>query len=266
MVKPTGSAGTDGVRICATAGEVREAAAAVLGAENIFGAPNTTVLVEGFLAGQEYMVNTVSADGWHRVLEVWRTVKRRQEGANVYDYFELTDPLDDGGARVVTAARAVLDALGFRWGPAHLELIDAPGGAELVEVSPRFHGGIDLSATTAALGTNQVVDTVRALIGPDRYRAAHPPVAPVRAACSSVILLCPRTGVLTREPDWDALRHLKTFHSGKSRIALGQRVRRTFDMFTSAGNVYLVGEPEEVLADREVARRWAEEELAAAIS
>lgn len=265
VVKPTRSGGTDGVRVCSDLDAVEQAAAAALGRQNVFGGINDTVLVEEFLDGQEYMVNTVSSDGLHRIVEIWRTTKRRQCGAQVYDYFELVDPRGEEGRRIAGPVPAVLDALGYRWGPGHLELIDAPEGVELVESAPRFHGGVDLSATMAALGANHVTEAAHALLSPRTFAERPRPSWDVTGTCCSVVMLSPRDGVLAREPGWESLRELGTFHSMKVRWTLGQRVSRTHDIFTSAGNVYLIGSAADVAADRERVRAWADDHLARCI-
>jgi biotin carboxylase len=266
VVKPTASAGTDGVLVCPDRAALARNAAAVLGRHTVFGSVNDTVLVEEFLAGPEYMVNTASSDGSHRILEIWRTVKQRQNDAQVYDYFELVDPRSAEGRRIGAPIDAVLDALGYRWGPSHLEVIDAPGGVQLVECAPRFHGGVDLSATMRALGGNHITETVHALLSPATFHERPRPARDTSGTCCSVVLLGPRDGVLARDPGWARfLRGLATFHSMKVRWSLGQRVARTHDIFTSAGNVYLVGDAADVAADRERVRAWSRDELARCI-
>ena len=251
--------------VCPDVAALERNAAGVLGRRTVFGGVNHTVLVEEFLAGQEYMVNTASSDGTHRIVEIWKTVKQRQNGAQVYDYFELVDPRGEDGMRIGAPVGAVLDALGYRWGPCHLELIDAPGGVELVESAPRFHGGVDLSATMRALGGNHITETVHGLLSPGTFHERPRPARDVTGTCCSVVMLCPRDGVLAREPGWAWLRELGTYHSMKVRWSLGRRVARTHDIFTSAGNVYLVGDAGEVAADRERVRAWSREELAGCI-
>jgi biotin carboxylase len=265
VVKPTDSAGTDGVLVCQDLAALERNAGSVLGRRTVFGSVNDTVLVEEFLAGQEYMVNTASSDGTHRIVEIWRTVKQRQNGAQVYDYFELVDPRGEEGARIGAPVDAVLDALGYRWGPSHLELIDAPGGVELVESAPRFHGGVDLSATMRALGGNHITEAIHGLLSPGTFHERPRPARDATGTCCSVVMLGPRDGVLARDPGWDGLRELGTYHSMKVRWSLGQRVARTHDIFTSAGNVYLVGDADEVAADRERVRAWSRAELARCI-
>lgn len=264
VVKPTNSGGTDRVRICADVDDVERAVANVLGQRNIFGTFIESALVEEFLPGQEYMVNTVSTDGWHRIIEIWRTAKRQQFNAQVYDYFELVDPESDEGRRVIEPIDGILDALGIRWGPGHLELMDTPHGVQLVELAGRCHAG-DLSAPAAARGTNHVIETAHSVLSPKTYRMTTKAVADTGIACCSVVMLNHRDGVLARQPDWDRLRELKTFHSMRVRWSQGQQVAATRDIFTSAGNVYLVGDPDDVAADRELVRAWAQDDMTSCI-
>lgn len=50
------------------------------------------MLVQESLRRTEYMINSVSAGGEHRITEVWKSVKRDVAGAPVYDYTELVSP------------------------------------------------------------------------------------------------------------------------------------------------------------------------------
>ncbi|MET9232361.1 ATP-grasp domain-containing protein [Lentzea sp. NPDC003310] len=262
VVKPTGSAGTDGVRVCFDATEVASAAAAVLGTPNIFGGTNDVVLLEAFLAGQEYMVNAVSVDGRHRVTEVWHTAKRLHGGAMIYDFHEIIPPSSEISQRISAYVREVLDALGVRWGPSHTEVIVSGDGVQVVETAARTHGSIDPSATVRVYGSNQVLDTVRALTNPDAFWTSPPAGRDDDVSCSVLSFICPRDGVVVAQPDWDRVRSLRTFHAMRVRWSPTQeRVRRTTDMFTSAGGVYLVGDRADMRHDRELIRRWEAEDF-----
>lgn len=63
IVKPAASAGSDNIHLCANRDEALAAVRTVLEANNLFGAPNTHALVQEYLDGQEWVVDTVSCDG-----------------------------------------------------------------------------------------------------------------------------------------------------------------------------------------------------------
>src|SRR6266568_1170682 len=68
VVKPLSSASTDNVFICRSEQEVESAARTVLAANNIFDLPNTEALIQSYLDGVEYIVDSVSVDGRHYVV------------------------------------------------------------------------------------------------------------------------------------------------------------------------------------------------------
>ncbi|MFH9198728.1 ATP-grasp domain-containing protein [Streptomyces anulatus] len=141
VVKPVQSSGTDNVRICETADQVGQACAAVLSSNDYFGAPNSAAIVQEYLTGSEYTVNTVSVDGVHKVSDVWSSHKMRgTEGAPVYSYQEpqsLTDPKIVG---LMDYVKDVVSALGIREGAAHSEVMLTERGPVLIETGARHMG------------------------------------------------------------------------------------------------------------------------------
>ncbi len=119
VVKPLSSGATDGVYICADAAEVEKAATRILATRDIFDLPNTEVLVQSYLTGVEYIVDTVSADGQHYVCGIWRYRKTIVEGGrNIYDRDVLLGPEEAPAAELIEYTEKVLAALGIRWAPA----------------------------------------------------------------------------------------------------------------------------------------------------
>ena len=76
VLKPVLSAGTDNVFICRTLDEVAAAHAKIMTSDDRYGRPNKVVLVQRFLSGAEHYVNSVSRNGVHQIIEVWRYHKR----------------------------------------------------------------------------------------------------------------------------------------------------------------------------------------------
>jgi biotin carboxylase len=92
-------AGSDYVLFCRSPEELREGFASVLGAVDRYGCRNTAVVGQQFLEGEEYFVNTVSRNGVHHLVEVWRYQKRLVDGGrSMYDYEEPVAPQDPVGA------------------------------------------------------------------------------------------------------------------------------------------------------------------------
>ncbi|WP_218138139.1 MULTISPECIES: ATP-grasp domain-containing protein [unclassified Streptomyces] len=174
VVKPLSSASTDHVYRCHDAAEVDAAARAVLGSTDIFDRRNTEALVQSFLEGTEYIVDTVSVDGERYVCGVWEYEKKILPGGhNVYDLDVLLAPDQDPVPELIAYIDTVLDALGIRHGPAHAEVIMTPDGPALVEIGARLNGNLHPGLHDTCLGTNQADLTALAYARPEEFRSRY---------------------------------------------------------------------------------------------
>ncbi|TWP50274.1 hypothetical protein FKR81_21465 [Lentzea tibetensis] len=265
VVKPPASTGTDGVLVCSGDAETDAAVRDVLRASNAYGQRNDGAVVQEYLTGTEYMVNTVTVAGRHAVVEVWRSDKKVVDGRPIYDRQVLESPDDPAAVRIIGYVSRVLDALGVRWGAAHTELIDGAAGPLLLETGTRLPGGSDPSLALAALGTSHVDEVVESYLAPDTV-AARGPVRPLRKRAWGVSLISPVTGNLRRPVDLRPIRALPSFHGMRVALGAGQRLTRTVDMFTKPGGLYLCHEDERQLSeDYAAVREWERVELPGAV-
>ncbi|MCQ4079624.1 ATP-grasp domain-containing protein [Streptomyces sp. RB6PN25] len=243
VVKPQSSAGTDNVRICRTATEVAAACQAVLDEPNFFGEPNRTALVQEYLDGEEYYVNTVSLGGVHKVAEIWRSVRRTgPDGAPLYDYQEPV-PVDDPVA--VAAApyiKDVLTALGIANGAAHSELRVTERGPVLLETGARLGGGVLPRISRDYAGVSHVHLLADSLTDPDAFDAFDDTAVTWSKNIRYVSLISHHPGTAAAATWQDTMRSLTTFDGLISRISAGGAVPRTIDLASSPGVVYLVAD------------------------
>jgi hypothetical protein len=171
VAKPLASASTDGVFICRNAADLRHAFPAILSAKDIFDDPNEQVLVQSYLSGTEYIVDSVSVDGHAYVCGVWQYDKRLlPNGKPIYNRDILIPSDDPVIAPMVAYTRQVLDALGIHNGPAHSEIIITPRGPVVVEVGARVNGNMHPEFHDICLGTNQADLTALAYVRPEEFR------------------------------------------------------------------------------------------------
>ena len=76
IVKPNQSAGSDDVFLCNSEEDVKRGFDKINGAINGLGVVNEGVLIQEFLEGKEYVVDSVSRDGKHKVMAIWEYDKR----------------------------------------------------------------------------------------------------------------------------------------------------------------------------------------------
>ena len=245
VVKPIQSAGSDDVFKCTSVEEVRAAFDKINGAMNGLGLMNEGVLVQEFLDGTEYVIDSVSRDGVHKVTAIWEYDKRSVNGANfVYFGMSLRAAGGELEQQLIEYSDSVLDALGIVNGPGHMEVKLCRDGPCLVEVGSRCHGGEGSWVPVAdeCVGYNQIGVTLDAYLRPDAFDAL--PQAPVALAKSGteVFLVARQNGVLRGVPGVDAVRALDSFRHMELAIQPGMYQSATIDCFTRPGSVQLVHE------------------------
>lgn len=175
IVKPVQSAGSDDVMLCRTLDQVRQAFGNIQGKINSLGLVNSSTLVQEFVEGTEYVVDTVSRDGKHKVVAVWEYDKRHVNNAPfVYFGVKLHQVEgDEAVSRMITYILDVLDALEIRNGPAHAELKMSDSQPCLIEIGARCHGGggTYLPMVDRCIGYNQVECTLDAYFDAEAFEA-----------------------------------------------------------------------------------------------
>ncbi|MFI1360482.1 ATP-grasp domain-containing protein [Streptomyces sp. NPDC020898] len=248
VVKPLDSAGSEDVYTCDTEQEVAAAVRAALGKTNLMLRANEAVLIQEHLAGDEYVVNTVSRDGEHWFTDAWISRKRVTSGKRlVYDYEDLLAPDAPALDSILTYVGEVLDGLAVTDGPAHTELILTANGPRLLETGARLSGLANPPALQRCTGADQVTltldchtrDAVRLHSRPRRYERHE------SARC--VNLLAHREVPLPTHALREALEQLPAFESVRFRKAEGTPTRPTVDLNSSPGVVFLVHQdPDEI--------------------
>ena len=141
MVKPVYSAGSVGVRLCNNKTDMLKAIDEIYSHKGIYGNDLSKLLIQEQIEGHEYVVNTVSCNGIHRVTSIWKYKKQTtSEGGQIYDYDEVIRELDIGETELVEYAYNVVDAIGIKYGLVHGEYMIDENGPVLIEVNCRPHG------------------------------------------------------------------------------------------------------------------------------
>jgi hypothetical protein len=248
VVKPLDSAGTEGVAFCQDAEEIAAAFERSVGRPNALGGANAELLVQEELRGTQYFTDSISWDGVHHVSEVWRSRKRLVHGTcEMYDYEDLLEPRGPEQDEVAAYVRGVLDALGIRYGAAHTELVTTARGPVLIECGARMQGTI-LDRVVDRCTPSHVTVTVDAYLDPASVarRAADP--QPLRERARVVTLISQHEGRIAAVRH-DELERLPSYAGAVALLSPGDRIARTFDLFTSPGTVYLVAPDVDRLAE-----------------
>ncbi|EHL5833385.1 ATP-grasp domain-containing protein [Salmonella enterica] len=178
VVKPVNSAGSDCVTICHDIDEVKYACSLILGKFNKFEQENIFVLVQEFLYGNEYVVDTVTLNGQTVTCNVFEYEKvAANHAAFVYRSIralELNDPI---AKKLIAYNDQVLKALDIQQGAGHSEIIISNEEPVMVEVGARMHGGNIPAVVQKCAKWSQIELLVDSCIDhPSFYRRAKEPL------------------------------------------------------------------------------------------
>lgn len=250
VVKPLRSASTDGVFICSSVDEAVEAAAQVLTSHDIFGDPNHTVLVQSYLDGDEYIVDTVSAGGEHFIAGIWKYYKNLVNGKNIYDRDVLIDPESDEAKILIEYMLDILSAFEIGWGPTHTEIKLTSGGPALVEIGARVNGNMHPEFHNACLGHNQADLTALAFTEPERFAAeygskVYTMLQPAQVYNAPSLEEGTITGI--NEQVRSEIERLPSVVAFTVKRSPGQRLERTIDLLTSPLRVFMTSPSAKIL-------------------
>jgi biotin carboxylase len=229
VIKPPKSASTDGVVKVAGGVGWAEVFAANLGRTNQFGAVDDRLLVQKFVTGTEYVLDTFTHDGTHGLVDVCRYQKvDNGPYMAVYDAMWWVPHDDPAIPDLLAYTRSVLAAVGIRFGAAHVEIMNTDEGPLLIELGARPHGGGHPKFNRAATGDSQIDRTVRALVGlpvPADYRLIR------HQQC--VFHIARASGVVHDVSVLDAVRDLPSHHFSVHHLIEGGPIRVTRSLVDS---------------------------------
>jgi biotin carboxylase len=164
MVKAPGGAGAHNVFIVTSSADLSRVASAA--DADLFGHPITEWLVEEYVRGDEYAINTFSFGGRHTLLDIWR-----KDLPTALDYdqpywnarqIDLQDPVRGILERF---AFAILDAYEVEIGPCHIEVKLGCSGPVFIELGARLPGAHIAEAWRQAGPADPFADTIAARLG-----------------------------------------------------------------------------------------------------
>jgi hypothetical protein len=247
IVKPTNSAGSDGVTLCHTIEQALGAVDALLGAVNLLGHTNHSVLLQHYLQGREWVVDTVSCDGRHVVTNVTRYLKQVTSDGNViYRHCEYLSPADPAHAELIAYALGVNDALEIRFGSAHHEIIITDDGPTLVEVNPRMHGADASRALRWCFPVTQIDLSVDAYVDPTSFDAKAAREFRFTNFMIAHYLISGAAGTISAVASGADLDAIPSFRLGHL-PPVGKRIGKTVSLTSAPGYIWLVSEDEAAL-------------------
>lgn len=191
------------------------------------------LLVEEYLRGPEFSVETLTVRGEHHVIGVTRKLlgplPHFVERGHLFGAPATTET-----SRVAALAVELLDAVGYQCGPAHTEIILTGDGPRIVESQARLGGDKIPDIIEIATG----FDIKRAMFGTLAGRAPHPHRAD---SIGHIAYLSFPSGVLRSVSGVDEARELDFVHTLNFPFSVGDVLPETVSSKTRHGFVILTG-------------------------
>lgn len=238
VVKPARASGSRGVALIRDAADLEEWRDRVT--EGGLAGP---YLVEEYLQGPEFSVETLSADGVHHVIGI---TAKHTTGAPFFVETAHVHPAplgQDERTAIHAVVTGLLDLAGYRFGPAHTEVILTPRGPRVVESQARLGGDrIPLLIETAS-----DYDIEAAIF---RTLAGEPVEPPTPRHTASVGFFFLPAGRLESVEGLDAVRALPYVQAVHFPFSPGDELPPTTSSFTRHGYVVVDAQSPAEAAER----------------
>jgi len=264
VVKPQTGAGSVGVTFCDSEQAAWAAYYKILAGEHKAHCrskykhySHAGVLMQEYLQGTEYIVNSVIFNGEIKTTAMFKYDKRPYNGAGFVCFSkELMVPGDEPQLEeIVEYTEKVLKAVGFQNGAIHAEVMYTEDrGPVLVELNCRMHGGNGAWVHPANLcvGYDQVSVFMDVYLNGGKEMWHSIPARPVRAlaSCQQVKMRSHIEGTLKRviPEQWERIEALPSYVEHTFGVLPGDQLLKTVDMPSVPGEVTLVHENKETLA------------------
>ena len=209
------------------------------------------ILMQERIIGKEYIVNTVSCVGKHRLVSMCFYDKLQMNGSNIYNYMETVTRLDVGESALVRYAYDVLDAIGIQYGPVHGEYMVDEKGPVLIEINCRPMGaGQTRQFLEKIYGQHETDSALDSYLDPVKFEQERlKPYRPMRKGVIKLFIL-PNDVTLESAPVLQLVRQLPSYcYSVFERLGREPFLTRTRDLETTGGVVYLVHDDESVVKE-----------------
>ncbi len=257
VLKPYRGASSVDVRICDSEEELKAAFDEVFAEGNYMGGEEGMLLQER-ITGTEYIVNSVSYQGKHKLTAIWKHSKKKVEGGGmVYNYTETLSRPEAGCSALIKYAFDVLNTLGVQNGNVHSEFMIDEDGPVLIEINCRPMGSdMPSNFLDRIWGHHETDIALDAYLHPEAFLAhINDPFRPLAKGLKKHLITDKDMDVISA-PVLAMIMHQKSFCHARLGKSVSDHLARTVDLDTSAGVLYLVNEDEgQLYRDRDFLER-----------
>jgi len=249
IVKPCRGVASDGVFLCKGLDEAKNAFGSLLNKAKYGGGINECVLVQEFVDGEEYAVDTVAMDGNIKVVALWRYKKLPANGAPfVYQCTELIDTSSIEAQEVMNYCLSVLKAQNLKWGPTHTEIkrisssfspSDGSTRCRLIEINARWHAAQFQPVTKACLGYDALEATMDSFFNPSAFASLPSRPKDLQGGGLILHLISFKKGTVSKINHQDEISSLRSTILVELEFQVGSQINKTVDIRSDCGYVLL---------------------------
>ena len=246
IVKPRDNSGSRGVKLCRDRQELKECIAEALEFSHL-----DTVLVEEFIDGQEYSIESIHYDGKSKVIQF--TEKKTTEFPYNVELGHIQPAMLSDGVKdeIRNIVEKIAMALNFDNCGSHTELKIGPRGITVIETSPRF-GGDFITSTLVPLSTGLNIDDLLIDISIGN-KLSDNDLQPVKNRCSGVVFFNLSEGKIERIGNLDELKTIKGLHFYYFELKEGDTVKKIKNSLDRYGDAVFVADTRDEL-EKEIER------------
>lgn len=225
FIKPVESAGSDGCKKVDNFNELSSFFKEIHGCYNLLGKMNSSLIIQEYIEGEQFIVNSVSLNGQHLISEIYRVRIDQYNGVPIYRSIVTLDISTEGEIyKLITDyIKKCLTSLGVSEGAAHSELRLTNTGPCLIEVNSRIMGPVlDVDAFYCAFGYSQPSLLCESIIHPEIFsRRLNYRICKPKKHFSMVFLRCTVKGVISNRKGLENIRRLPGYHSLRNLPMIG---------------------------------------------
>lgn len=240
IVKPRDNSGSRGVKLCCDKQELQECINEALEFSHL-----DTVLVEEFIEGQEYSIESIHFDGKSKVIQ-FTEKKTTDFPYNVelghMQPARLSDEMKDEIREII---EKIAKALNFNNCGSHTELKIGSRGITVIETSPRF-GGDFITSTLVPLSTGLNIDDLLIEISIGN-KLSDKDLQPVKNRCSGVVFFNLPEGKIEKIGNLDELKTIKGLHFYYFGLKEGDKVKKIKNSLDRYGDAVFVSDTRDEL-------------------
>lgn len=225
FIKPVESAGSDGCKKINNFTELSSFFNGIHGKLNLLGKMNNSLIIQEYIEGEQFIVNSVSLNGKHYISEVYSVRIDQCNGVPIYRSIVTLDISTESEVYhlITDYVKECLTSLGVSEGAAHSELRLTKTGPCLIEVNSRIMGPVlDVDAFYCAFGYSQPSLLCESIIHPEifsrrlNYKTGNP-----KKHFSMVFLRCTAKGKISHRKGLENIRRLPGYHSLRNLPGIG---------------------------------------------